>query len=222
LRHPAQKLLSIGALGALGIGVFITQSRGVLLAIIVTMLVFVYYTKARWQVLVPIATLLVGALLLPETFFARTTKLFTGEDTTGAGRTEIWSVGLAALERVGIFGAGLSNYSEIYQLSDAYSPGVWTKAAHNIYLGTWVELGVIGLLLLLAALASHLLAARGARRAHLSGILLPAIEAACFGLLASSFFTDRLWGKVFWLPWILLTWSIHDAQETEQAHNKTL
>jgi O-antigen ligase len=215
LRNPIQKILAAGALGIIGVGVFITQSRGALLAIAVTMLVFVYRARARWQVVVPVGMLLALVISLPQTFFARAEKVFTGQDTTGAGRTEIWKAGVEALEQVGIFGAGFSNYTEIYRFSDAYSPGVWAKTAHNTFLGTWVELGIVGLVMMLAALASHLLAARAVRRMGLEGVLLSAVEAACFGMLASAFFGDRLWGKMFWLPWILLTWAIYNAREAE-------
>lgn len=219
LRNPIQKLLAVGAVGLIGVGVYISMSRGALLAMIVTMLVFVFRTKVRWQVLVPIAMLLVLVVVLPETFFARVGKVLSGEDTTGAGRLEIWSVGLTALEHVGVFGTGLGNYTEIYRLSPAYSPGIWAKGPHNTYLGAWVEFGILGLVLLLAALASHLVAARTARRVGLDGILLAALEAACFGMLASSFFAERLWAKMFWLPWILLAWAIYNTRGNEQAQS---
>jgi len=217
LRNPLQKLLAVGALGMIGMGIYATRSRGGLVALILTMLVFVCRSRVRWQALVPIAMLLVLVMVVPETFFARAVKVAAGEDATGAGRTEIWSVGLTALEHVGLFGAGLANYKETFRFAEAYS--AWSKGPHNTYLGTWVELGIIGLVLMLAALASHLLAARGARRGGREGVLLSAIEAACFGMLASAFFGDRLWLKFFWLPWILLTWAIYSARETEHGSN---
>lgn len=220
LRSPVSKLLAVGAIGLIGIGVFVTQSRGALLAIAVTMVVFVYRSRVKWQGLVAMAVLLAMVLVLPATFFQRAERVITGEDTTGASRTMIWSAGLAALEHVGIFGAGLYNYTEIYRFSDAYSPGVWEKGAHNTYLGTLVDLGILGLVLLLAGVASHLFAAGGTRRRVLDvldGALLSAIGAACVGILASSFFADRLGSKSFWLPWILLTWAISIVRESQDV-----
>jgi O-antigen ligase len=215
-----QKSLAVGALGVLGIGIYMTKSRGALAAIIITMLAFAIRSRVRLRALIPIIVLLTLIALLPSTFFARAGMVFTGEDATGAGRTEIWSVGIAALEHVGIIGAGFANYTEIYKFSDTYSPGVWAKGAHNTYLATWVELGIPGLALMLAAMASHLLAVRGLARTGLSGVLLPALEAACFGMLLGAFFADRLWVKYFWLPWILLAWAVHSAQEpSEPAGN---
>jgi O-antigen ligase len=219
LRNPLQKLLAVGALALIGVGVFITQSRAGLVAIIVTVLVFVCRVRIRWQVMVPIAVLLAMVVILPDTFFTRAEKMFSGEDSTGAGRTRIWAAGIKALEHVGIFGAGLSNYEEIYQFSDAFSPGVWEKGSHNTFLGAWVELGIIGLVLMLAALASHFLAARGLRRFGLDGVLVSAIEAGCVGIMAVSFFGERLWTKVFWVPWILLVWAVYVARDTERARS---
>jgi O-antigen ligase len=216
-RNPIHKLLALGVLGVLGIGIYMTKSRGALVMIVVAMLVFVFRTRVRWQSLVPIAMLLALVVVLPGTFFARAGMVLTGEDTTGAGRTEIWKVGLNALEHVGILGAGLENYSEVYRFSDAYSPGVWTKEAHNTFLTAWVELGVPGIVLLSAALASHLLVIRTVSRAALGGALLPALEAACFGMLAGAFFADRLWVKYFWLPWILLVWAVTNARKSRSS-----
>jgi O-antigen ligase len=216
-RNPMLKCLAVGALGIIGMGVYVTKSRGALLAIAVAMLVFIFRMKAKWQALVPIAMLLTLIAVLPETFFARAGMVLAGEDTTGAGRTEVWGVGLAALEHVGVFGAGLANYTQVFRFSDAYSPDVGAKVAHNTFLAAWVELGIPGLVLMLAALGSHLLAVRGINRVGLKGVVLAALEAACFGMLASAFFADRLWAKVFWLPWILLTWAIYTAGDSEQA-----
>jgi hypothetical protein len=35
--------------------------------------------------------------------------------------------------------------------------------------------------------------------------------------MASAFFGDRLWSKIFWIPWILLTWAVYIARDTQRA-----
>jgi hypothetical protein len=52
-------------------------------------------------------------------------------------------------------------------------------------------------------------------------VLLLALEAACVGMLVSAFFGDRLWSKVFWLPWILLTWATYSAREAEPDRSES-
>jgi O-antigen ligase len=215
LRSPFQKLLAAGALGVIGAGVYITMSRGALLAIVLAMLVFAYRNRVRWQVFVPIALLVVVAIALPDVFFTRAGRVLSGEDTTGASRTQIWSAGWAALEHVGVIGAGFRNYTEIYGFSDGYSPGVWAKGAHNSYLETWVELGIVGLVLLVTAIACHFLAMRGIGRRSVHGVVLSALEAGAVGVLAGAFFADRLVSKAFWLVWILLAWAISNARENQ-------
>jgi O-antigen ligase len=216
-RNLMQKLLSIGAVCVIGAGVFITMSRGALLSIAVTMLVFVYRSKVRWQSLVAVAMLLAMAVALPQAYFERAGKVFTGEDATGAGRTRIWKEGIEALGQFGIFGAGHGNYTLTYNLSDDHALG-GGKGAHNTYLAAWVELGIPGLVLLLAALGTYLWTLRKATREN-AGVLLPAIEAAAFGILAGAFFADRLWSKSFWLLWILVTWAIHSLSESQQTES---
>ena len=72
------------------------------------------------------------------------------QDTTGAGRTEIWEVGVRALARFGIVGAGLQNFVDVHRLYVPHGPYDTAMGAHNIYLSAWVEVGAIGLLLMLA------------------------------------------------------------------------
>jgi O-antigen ligase len=219
LRGPLRKLIAAGAIGIIGIGVYITSSRGALLAIVLAMLVFAYRNRVKWQVLIPIVLLVVVAVALPDVFFTRAGKVVSGEDTTGASRTQIWSAGLAALDHVGVFGVGFMNYPEIYSFSNVYSPGVWAKAAHNSYLGTWVELGIVGLVLMLTAIAGPFVAMRGIGRNSTAGVVLSAVEAGAIGVMTGAFFADRLVSKAFWLVWILLTWAIGNARAAQKSES---
>jgi O-antigen ligase len=79
--------------------------------------------------------------------------------------------------------------------------------AHNTFLMTWVELGVIGLILLAAALVGHLLLDVPDSRDSRHGPLAAAIKATCFGFLVVALAGDVLWQKAFWMPWILVIWA---------------
>lgn len=205
-RRLIGRLVALGTLGFLGTGIYFTISRAALLGLLVLISVFIYRIGVRWQVVVLVALLASLVATMPDAFFVRMGRVFTGEDTTGSGRTEIWKTGVAALDRFGVFGAGYGNYTATYRFSDVaiYGP---LKGAHNTYLEVWVELGVVGLALMLAAVAGHFLAARGIRRVSQEGVVLSAIEAVCFSMLAGAFFGDRIAIKSFWLVWILLTWA---------------
>jgi hypothetical protein len=76
-----------------------------------------------------------------------------------------------------------------------------------------VEVGIVGLVFMLAASAAQLWAAHRARGLGPRMVVMRAAEAACYGLLATSFFSDVLWHKFFWLPWILVAWGLQERQE---------
>lgn len=218
-RGAVQRAMAVGLVGLIGVGIFISASRAALLALIVTILVFLYRVKLRWQILAPAVVLSALAGMMPDTFYRRIGIVLTGEDATGAGRTEIWKTGLKTLEEFGLFGAGLDNFLEAWDRTVAYGPLDWARAAHNVYLKVWVELGILGLVLLLAALGSHLLAVHRARKAGGGGIALAALEAACLGVLVLTVFGDQIWRKFFWLAWILLTWATY-CEVADQEHGK--
>ena len=145
---------------------------------------------------------------MPAKFYERIDAVISGQDDTGSGRLDIWRIGLRAFERSGVLGAGLDNFPLLYQ---GYVPGAGTSS-HNMYLGVLIDLGVPGLAMMLAAIASGLLAVWRVRSAGHGSIALSALEAACIGTLMSGMFGDILWTKSFWLAWILLAWAMYSEK----------
>jgi O-antigen ligase len=213
-------LVRIGALASIsiiGYGIYISMSRGTILALLIVVAFLMYRVGLRWQMLVVVLVFVALLGAMSNEFFDRATAPFEGRDTTGSGRTQIWQVGLSALDEFWLFGAGLSNFPTVYARHAAIGPGDTAYGAHNIYLATWVELGVPGLVLLIAAIVSHLSTASRLGRGSPGRMTLYAAEAACVGILAASFFGDRLWSKGFWMVWLLLAWTVRLAREDTQA-----
>jgi O-antigen ligase len=182
-------------------GILLTMSRTSLVAVAAMICVLLYRTtRSRIWVAVGI----VGALLpaMPQLFFDRIDRVVSAEDLTGTGRTEIWKVGVQALEEFGVFGAGLSNFPAVYGI---YAGGEW-RGAHNTFLMTWVELGAVGLILFVVALVGHLLRLVPDSADSSYKGLVAAIKAACFGFMVVAVAGDVLWSKAFWMPWILVIW----------------
>jgi O-antigen ligase len=205
LRGVVSKAAAIMAVGVIGAGIYLTESRKALLAAVVMMLVFLYRLRQRSQALIVVMVLLGLIAAVPQAFSDRIEAVFSGEDATGSGRTEIWSVGIGALERFGILGAGLGNFPAVYGrevLSGRVSMG-----AHNTYLSIWVELGIVGLVLMFAAVTSHLSGVHRSMATAGNDVVLCAVEAASLGILIIAFFADSLWEKYVWLIWILSTWA---------------
>jgi O-antigen ligase len=148
---------------------------------------------------------------MPDRFFERIENVFSGADATGAGRTEIWRVGMQALEQFGLFGAGLSNFPAAYSIY-----GHAFVAGHNAFLTTWVEVGIIGLAMLMALIVTHLRMVKPDNRYGPAVVLPATVEAAAFAFLIIGMFGDVVWHKVFWMIWILGVWAVR-AQSVRSA-----
>jgi O-antigen ligase len=143
------------------------------------------------------------------------------EVTGGAGRIYIWQAGFAAFKDFAVSGAGLSNFSSVY---DKYAGSARAfvglhRDPHNIYLETGVELGIVGLGLLLFAIGSQLRMAKRMQpslRGVPANLRAIACQAAAWGMLAASFFLGMLWFKAFWLVWIMLTLA-HSERAAEKS-----
>lgn len=109
-----------------------------------------------------------------------------------AGRNVIWDNGVSLIERP-IIGLGFGSFGFEYQRAfDRYTQ------SHNVYLGTLVELGAIGVLLIVglwAVLTVHVLRLD---REH----TVP--TAMLFYLMLFSFGNDALGYKHFWVGWLFL------------------
>jgi O-antigen ligase len=158
-----------------------------------------------WRALA--APLLLGVALMfaPGFLF---TRMQQAETSGGAGRLYIWQTGLSALKDYFLTGAGLDNFSVIYNdyaAHAAHFAGL-NRPPHNIFLGIAVESGVLGLLLIAIVIFSHFRYASRCERL-LTGATrfrLIACEAAACAMLASSFFLHLIWTKEFWIVWVML------------------
>jgi len=216
LRGTLEKGLALSAVAVISVGIYTSVSRSAVLAALAMLAVLFYRIHARKYVFGVMLLLLALLTMMPDVLFHRFAQLSSGQDATGSGRTEIWTVGLEALQRFGFYGAGLENFVEVYISSTPLLSG--GKTAHNTYLMVFVELGAVGLILMLGGITSHLLALWKARKAGHDGAALTALEAASWGSLISAMFGDQIWSsKSFWLIWMLLVWAIRYEAQTEDV-----
>lgn len=213
LRGFLLRIAALASITVLAAGVYVSVSRAALLALAVILAVLVYRLGIRTQFL--LIVLVLGGLLvvMPEQFFTRVTGPLSGTDATGSGRTDIWAIGLTALNEFWLWGAGLSNFTEAYGLHTAIPPQSGARGAHNLYLGMWVELGIVGFLIMLAAIVAQLHIAWKAR--YSGSMMLYAAEAAFLGVLTISFFGDTLWAKRFWMLGVMIVWAARVSRESQ-------
>ena len=118
----------------------------------------------------------------------------------GAGRTDIWTVALKIYSSAPVAGVGFANFPVSYTAEVIRAAGVTSRSGqvvgrgpHNLVVGTVVELGPIGLMLL-ALFLGPLVLRRG------WGPDAAVVQAALASLLATALFLDILSNrKQVWL-----------------------
>jgi O-antigen ligase len=213
-RALLRRVLFLVATGVIAFAVFLTMSRGALAALGAIVAVFLLRLRLNWRLLIPV--IIAGAVLLfmPRLFFERMQEASTSRL---AGRQDIWQVGIHSLKSYGAFGAGLDNFSNAFQKyagTSRFFAGD-QRDSHNIYLSTSVEFGIVGMLLLFAAVRSHLRAFPRPTRNSQTSARLVALEAACWGILIAGFTLDILWRKAFWFALALSVAAMHVQGENE-------
>jgi putative inorganic carbon (HCO3(-)) transporter len=189
-------LLACGALGL--IGLMFTQTRGSIVGAAVALLILLSWAPFRRVALAGLAVTAVVALLNVGAIAESQPVSVAGErlatiatlKTRSDDRVEIWTATPAIIAERPFLGAGQGNFPEVspdFALSDV--GGLAFDHAHNLFLNVAVELGLIGLALLLLLLVLLFQAARQAladRSAPLYPIALAA-SASLAGLLVNSF-----------------------------------
>lgn len=179
-----------------GTGIVLTGSRGGMLAALVTLLALVLTQERRLKAFSVVLMLgLVASLSLlvaPATLRNHITR------STSSGRTDIWRTGIAACPKYCWVGGGWGAFPTIYQESLHTNPNAKGLdrpfVAHNIWISAILEVGVLGLAVLLLALG---LVARDIMRVP-RAVRGPPL-AALAGVLVASTFLSTLSFKYFWL-----------------------
>jgi O-antigen ligase len=218
-RTLRRKIFMLLGCGLIALCLFLTMSRGAMFAVAVMLLVYLRKLRMNWQIVLP-AAIVVGALLVgPSLLFKRVAQ---SELTGGAGRVYVWQTGLAAFKDFGFVGAGLDNFPAIYDRYAGYAERFagLHREPHNIYLETGVNLGIVGLALLLFAVVSQLRMAKRAQpwvKGVPANLRVTACHAAAWGMLTASFFLGMLWFKSFWLVWIMLALASSERAAEQSA-----
>jgi hypothetical protein len=197
------------AAAAMMLGVLVSGSRGGFIALVLMMVYFAVRSRSLVQVGLLFAAF-VGLLIRYPLVWLR----FLHDDGggTGSGRTDIWHVGLQALHGHWLFGTGVGtfqeSYARVYLLAYQHSGQGWTRPAHNVFLGMAVELGIVGLALMVYAWYRSFRSLRVIPRGSPNFALRTACEAGMLALMVQSLFIDAMWIKFFWLgfslPFMLL------------------
>jgi O-antigen ligase len=136
VRGGVGKLAALAPLTLLGYAFMQTHSRGGFLALVAAAGV---YAISRFGYRRSVPVLLVGIPVLLLAFAGRQTDIDLSSGT-GQGRIQLWREGLVLMHHSPIFGIGYNTY------------GAWVgHVAHNSFVHAYVELGLLGGTLFLAA-----------------------------------------------------------------------
>ena len=185
-----------GLAALLVVGILITGSRGGLVATVAGALVVVVARGARVR-----ARILLGLVAVIGAAFLIAPPALQGHLTAthSTGRTGLWALGAEACAEHCAAGSGFGSfphvYSEVFRSSpDASGYHDADFKAHNIWLETAVETGLVGVAILIVAVG---LTARHAWRAP------PEARASSLGALAAvlvaTMFLSHLSFRYFWL-----------------------
>jgi hypothetical protein len=182
--------------------VIITSSRSGSIAVLTVVFTYFFLIKKRTTFIAII--FICGIVLMqfiPELFFER---IHDAVETKGIGRTHLLYVGWKALEKYWLVGAGIGNFGKAFTEFIIYDPNFHDldRGAHNLFLASLVELGILGITLLIVIIAKHYRILK-MRFSHGYGedIML---KATFWGILTMSFFLDPMFRKSFWLLWMMI------------------
>lgn len=153
LAHARQLPLALLTGGLSALGVLVSGTRGAWLgATVVILLVVIPRLRARGRLaaMVAVGLLLAAMLQVPGLATMVTERTVGAGETGGAGRTEIWMVGLRIAESAPITGVGFGNFYVAYtpsfvRAADLFVSTGYGRGPHSIVIGTLGELGLVGL-----------------------------------------------------------------------------
>ncbi|MBV8363403.1 MAG: O-antigen ligase family protein [Candidatus Eremiobacteraeota bacterium] len=198
-RRIVRKVVFGGGLAIMLSALYQTQSREALLGLAAMLVYLIFVSRKRLQLL--FVTVL--GLLFIAFDPAMWQRFAEASSTGGAGRTSIWGVGIEAFKSHWAFGSGAGSFLNAYDQAyvnvfQRFSVG-WDRDPHNLLIHYSVELGIIGVLLVVACWVTQFRMLSGiARGSPLSEVRAVAI-AALIGLSITAMFIDLFTYKYVWL-----------------------
>jgi O-antigen ligase len=232
---PFARVVLVAAAGVCTAGVFLTGSRGGLVALGVALIAFLLIgSRFRGRILIVAIAIAASGIGYYDYVASPEARARITDVEAGSGRTDLWEIGWRMVETETAHGVGGGNFKSVSS-QFLLEPGAIErteffissspKVTHNSYLEIWAELGVVGLALFLAILGFGLYAAGRATRAFARlrdarmEVLSRTVFVAFAAVLAADFFGSRQYDKELWfmLGLAAALWAIARRQEAERA-----
>jgi O-antigen ligase len=199
------RVLGWAALVMLFLGVFVAATRSAVIAIGIMWLYLIIFSRHGRKELIAMGVAgFLASLALPSVW------LRFADPTQGAGngRYAIWSIGWQAFQTHWLAGWGAGDFRDAYAAAflKAYQSGQMPpriQDAHNMLISTSVELGIIGIVLLLAAWFFQFRTVSVIPRSSPLFDLRLAAEAGTLGLFFIALTLDVLYFKYLWIGFMI-------------------
>lgn len=233
----ATSILSAVALVGVVAVIGLTQSRG---AYIATAVVFCLVLLLRWPKTWPLITLLVvggaAALYYVDIDAIIGYSAYNNSINSYSGRTEIWRRAFELIQDYPFTGAGIGTFGEVIPTLYPYATYLETPTgsrfniphAHNLLLQIGVDLGVLGVILILSLFVSVLMIfirvyrkAQQANKQNAAFVLAIGGIGAVTAMWIHGIFDAVTWGtKLAFLPWLLIALGTLLNQSQFQSRRK--
>ncbi len=191
MKNWCGRLYYAGCFGVICLGLVATGSRGAMLGLMFSAGLFVLLSEKR---LIPLGVVLLFMMpfILPESLWARIASSVTMSDSSSLYRVSIYTAALDIIRHYWVTGIGIGAFNQIYPLFSFEAANAYH--AHNLFLQEFIELGIVGfVVLLLLVLFFFQRLYSGMRTApRRFRFLLGAIFGGFAGLLLQGM-TDHLW-----------------------------
>ncbi len=204
-RHWLLRVTMLPALTILLLGFAASGSRGGFMELAAVFAYLLVRSRHRIWLATIMVVSVVSALVANPGIPARFAQ--TQQDG-GAGRSDVWHIGLYAFRDHWLIGAGVGNFPEAFNreyihVFARYVLG-WDWVAHNVPLTIATELGIFGLAIYALAVVTQLTVLRGFWTDTPLFELRLAIEGACIGMFVAGLSTSTLNAKFVWLAFALM------------------
>jgi hypothetical protein len=199
-----ERIVCLALIAPMFLNVLLTGSRGGLIAA-TGLLVYLGIVARKYLLLAGTFALgLIASFAIPNVW----ERVFDPQLSDASGRDEIWAVGFKAIAHYGVFGAGFGTFADAYDenlvnASQRIFEG-WHRPAHNILMQTIVDIGILGVILLLTAWWTTIAQNRSIPRRSPYYPDRIGYEAAMLAIFISALTIDLLWFKYLWLAMMLV------------------
>jgi O-antigen ligase len=198
------KAAAIASLLLLLGGLFVSASRGSVVAVGVMWLYLLVFYRHRAQLAAVAVAALLASIPLPSVWL----RFIDPTQGEAGGRYGIWKIAWAAFQQHWLAGIGTGQFRIAYGdvFLDVYSKGSfhpWAEDSHNLIASSAVELGIIGLAIILLAWVVQFRVTRCVPPTSSLYHLRIALEASTIGLFLVAMTADVMWYKYLWIAFIM-------------------